>query len=147
MRNSSTRTASGGFPKSVRPDIARADDPVFIPDSWVVGVKIPDNTIWSLVKNGELNGFSLDGFGVRVPTVVEYDLPECIVGETDTVDGHKHTFFVKYGEDGTFLGGSTDAGPDGHMHLILRGTVTEDASGHGHRFSFVEGVVNAKSKV
>lgn len=127
--------------------IARADDTVFIPDSWVVGVKIPDVAHWELVKSGELNGFSLDGFGVRVPKVLEFDLPDYLIGETDEVEAHKHKFFVKYDESGNFLGGMTDAGPDGHIHPILRGTITEAVNGHGHRFSFVEGFSNAQSPV
>ena len=124
--------------------IARDDDTVFIPGSWVLGVKVPDPEIWALVKSGELNGFSFDGVGVRVESVLEIEMPEVIEGETDEVLGHKHTFFVKYDRDGNFLGGLTGPGPDGHVHKILRGTVTEDTDGHAHRFSFVEGVLNAQ---
>lgn len=124
--------------------IAREDDPVFIPGAWVIGVKVPDPEIWALVKKGELNGFSFDGMGLRVETTLEIDMPEVIHGLTEPVDGHVHTFEVRYSEDGAFLGGVTDQGPDGHTHKILRGTVTEDASGHGHRFSFVEGVLGAQ---
>ncbi len=45
--------------------IARDDDSVFIPGSWVMGVKVPDRGVWQMVKSGELNGFSLDGYGTR----------------------------------------------------------------------------------
>ncbi|MCO5157866.1 MAG: XkdF-like putative serine protease domain-containing protein [Aquamicrobium sp.] len=123
--------------------IAREGDLTFIPGSWVLGVKVPDPEIWSLVKSGELNGFSLDGFGVRVETVLEIDMPDLLQGETLEVEGHRHRFFVKFDRDGNFLGGHTDV-VDGHMHRILRGTVTEDAFGHAHRFSFVEGVLSAQ---
>lgn len=124
--------------------IARSDDPLFIPGSWVLGVKVPDPTIWAMVKSGELNGFSFDGEGFRVETVLEVNMPELIEGETDEVVGHKHTFFVRYGEDGSFKGGITGPGPDGHVHKILRGTVTEVTDDHSHRFSFVEGVLCAQ---
>jgi hypothetical protein len=116
----------------------------FIPGSWVLGVHVPDNE-WALVKSGELNGFSMDGFGVRVETVIELDLPEMVTGKCDPgPDGYVHTFYVKFDEEGNFIGGETDAGPDGHRHKILRGTCTEVTNGHSHRFSFVEGVLGAQ---
>ena len=122
--------------------IARDDDPIFIPGSWVLGVHIPDPATWQLVKSGELNGFSLDGMGLRTPATFEVEMPELLKGETDKVGNHSHAFAVKFDEVGNFLGGQTTPGPDGHVHQIVRGTVTEPALGHSHRFSFVEGVLN-----
>ena len=124
--------------------IAREDDPIFIPGSWVIGVKVPDPAIWRMVKSGELNGFSLDGLGIRHETTFEIEMPELLKGETDSIGGHLHVFTVKFDEDGNFLGGVTDPGPNGHVHQIVRGTVTESADNHTHRFSFVEGVLNAQ---
>lgn len=124
--------------------IARADDPDFIPGSWVLGVKVPDPEVWALVKSGELNGFSFDGEGYRVETVLEIDMPDAIEGETVEERGHVHTFVVRYDQEGNFLGGVTGPGPDGHVHKILRGTVTETTDDHAHRFSFVEGVLCAE---
>jgi hypothetical protein len=124
--------------------IARDDDPIFIPGSWVIGVKCTDD-VWALVKSGELNGFSFDGVGFRVENFIELEIPPIIEGETDEANGHKHRFFVKYDEEGNFLGGWTDVGPDGSRHRILRGTVTEEDNGHAHRFSFVEGVLYAQA--
>jgi hypothetical protein len=124
--------------------IARDDDPTFIPGSWVLGVRVPDEE-WALVKSGELNGFSMDGFGVRVETVLEIEMPNRVTGECiKAEDGHTHMFWVKYDDEGNFVGGDTDEGPDGHRHKILRGTCTEVSNGHSHRFSFVEGMMNAQ---
>ena len=125
--------------------IARAGDPIFIPGSWVVGVKVPDQGIWQMVKSGELNGFSLDGYGTRTDAVFAVEMPELLKGETDRVADHTHSFAVKFDDAGNFIGGQTDPGPDGHVHKIERGTVTERAGWptHNHRFSFVEGVLNA----
>jgi hypothetical protein len=124
--------------------IARENDPTFIQDAWVIGVKVPDDETWGKIKKGELNGFSIDGLGVRVESVIEIDMPPFMTGETDEgQDGHKHMFYVKFDDEGNFLGGETDAAPDGHMHKILAGTVTETVNGHCHRFSFIEGVLNA----
>jgi len=124
--------------------IARDDDPIYIPGSWVIGVKVPDAAVWQMVKSGELNGFSLDGMGLRTDTVFEIEMPELLKGETDDVQGHKHTFTVKFDQEGNFLGGVTGPGRDGHVHKIDRGTVTDAANGHSHRFSFVEGVLSAQ---
>jgi hypothetical protein len=123
--------------------IARDGDPTFIPGSWVIGVKCADAE-WSLVKSGELNGFSLDGMAVRSPVVLDIEIPEILKGETSEVDRHSHTFFVKYDTSGNFLGGHTSAARDGHSHQIKSGTCTELSSGHSHRFSFVEGIVDIK---
>jgi hypothetical protein len=122
--------------------IARDGDPIFIPGAWVLGVKVPDPAIWSLVKSGELNGFSLDGSGVRVDRVIELELPDEIEGETEEAQSHRHTFVVRYDNAGNFLGGET-TGPFGHQHRIVKGTATEPAQGHSHRFSFIHGVFNA----
>ena len=70
--------------------IAQESDQVFIPGSWVLGVKVPDRSTWSLVKSGQLNGFSLDGQGVRVDTDFEIEMPETISGETEEAAGHKN---------------------------------------------------------
>jgi len=61
-----TQQPSGSY--VVESFIAREGDPTFIPGSWVLGVKVPDPQVWRMVKSGELNGFSLDGIGVRTPT-------------------------------------------------------------------------------
>jgi hypothetical protein len=124
--------------------IARPDDTIFIPESWVLGVKVPDQGVWKMVKSGELNGFSLDGMGIRKDTVFEIEMPEVLKGETDDVMGHRHKFFVKFDAGGGFLGGMTSSALDGHVHKIERGTVTEMTNGHNHRFSFVEGVLGAQ---
>ena len=137
-----SQTPSGSY--VVESFLARPDDSIYIPDSWVLGVKVPDAGTWGLVKSGELNGFSLDGIGVRTDTVFEIEMPELLKGETDDVKGHRHDFTVKFDDAGNFLGGRTSYGRDGHFHKIDRGTVTETVNGHSHRFSFVEGVLDAQ---
>jgi Putative phage serine protease XkdF len=123
--------------------VARDNDPDFIAGSWVIGVHVDDATVWAGVKDGTYNGFSLDGVGYRVPVVVEYDLPDELNGETTETNSHVHRFAVKFATDGTFLGGSTTPHPiDGHIHRIVKGTVTETVGGHNHRFSFLEGVLD-----
>lgn len=117
--------------------IARKGDPDFIEDAWVAGVKIYDPEIWELVKSGEINGFSLDGIGQGRETELEIEIPEIVKGETDIESGHSHVFQVRFDEEGNFLGGQTIDDSD-HTHLIKRGTITEIAKDHAHRFSFVE---------
>lgn len=124
--------------------IAREDDPIYIPGSWVIGVHVPDKETWGLIKSGELNGFSIDGTGHRVPGTLEFELPEVLEGLTTEADGHTHKFAVKYDGNG-FAGGFTDEGPDGHWHEIVRGTSTEVVKNHSHRFSFVEVITHAQN--
>jgi hypothetical protein len=125
--------------------VARPGDPDFIRDSWVLGVKIPDPEVWEQVKKRELNGFSIDGFAFRKATKLEIELPDVLEGETDEVQGHSHSFEVGFDDQGNFLGGATGPGPDGHVHAIVKGTLTETTDGHAHRFSFVEGVLSAQA--
>lgn len=118
--------------------IARKDDPDFIHEAWVAAVWVPDE-IWPLVKSGELGGFSMYGSGERTPTMITIEIPDngIIKGDTDTAEDHTHTYFVKYDDEGNFLGGETNA-VDGHSHKIIKGTTTEKADDHRHRFSFIE---------
>jgi hypothetical protein len=125
--------------------IARENDDTFLPGAWVIGVHVPDRSVWKMVKSGDLNGFSLDGMGLRTETIFEIEMPEVVKGETTETGGHTHTFFVKYDAEGNFRGGMTSPALDGHVHKIERGTVTEVTNGHSHRFSFVEGVLSAQS--
>jgi len=124
--------------------VAREGDPDFIAGAWVAAVKVEDQDLWDKIKKGELNGFSIGGRGFKKPTTIEVELPEVLKGETDEVAGHSHDFQVRFSDSGEFLGGSTGPGPDGHTHQIVHGTFTKEAQGHKHRFSFVEGILNAK---
>lgn len=98
-------------------------------------------------ESGELNGFSLDGFGLRTEKPIWVEKPEVLKGETTETRNHTHSFAVKFDPEGHFMGGMTNPGSDGHVHKIERGTVTEVGGSppHSHRFSFVEGVLHAKA--
>jgi hypothetical protein len=133
-REHDNRTFGAGIVESF---IARDDDPTFIPGSWVVGIHVPDAMTWSMIKQGYINGVSLDGEGDRLPRDISLNMPDWLTGETTTDMNHSHAFVVRYGSSGEFLGGETDI-VEGHKHEIVRGTVTEEADGHTHRFSFVE---------
>jgi len=124
--------------------IARDGDPVFIPGSWVAGVHIRDADTWEAVKKGEFNGFSVEASAKGRDVEIEIEVPEYVDGETSEVDGHTHKFRVFFDEEGNFLGGVTDDEQD-HQHEIIKGTVTEKAKGHTHRFSFYEVFLNGES--
>lgn len=119
--------------------IARKGDPDFSEGAWVLGVHIPNPEVWAKVKKGDINGFSMYGTGKRVERVLEIELPDdgILKGDTGEEAGHAHEFFLKFDEEGNFLGGETDK-VDGHSHRIVAGTVTETASGHSHRYSFMD---------
>lgn len=120
--------------------IARDDDELFIPGSWVVGVHVPDDATWARIEKGELNGFSLEALAWTEKGEVEVEIPPVIRGATSRVSDHEHQFFVSYDDKGVFQGGTTDS-QDGHVHLIKGGTVTEEAAGHTHRFSSVDNLL------
>ena len=117
--------------------IARDGDPTFIPGAWVIGVRVPDPGLWARIKKGELNGFSFEGIGLRAAATVQLDIPDSVSGQSQEAAGHCHRFVVAFDEAGCFLGGETDE-VAGHRHAIRKGTVTEDAAGHSHRYSFAE---------
>lgn len=120
--------------------IARKGDPDFIEGAWVVGMHIDNDEVWDRVEKGEINGFSVEALVTKHPQEVVLELPPIVRGLTfKGEDGHDHTFHVAYDSEGKFLGGRTD-NVDGHEHIIKRGTVTEEAEGHSHRFSHVEGL-------
>ncbi|MFO1157266.1 MAG: XkdF-like putative serine protease domain-containing protein [Reyranellaceae bacterium] len=117
--------------------IARDGDPAFIPGAWVIGVRVPDTALWDRIRKGELNGFSFEGVGLRAPATVQLDIPEQVSGQSQEAAGHSHRFVVAFDDAGRFVGGETDE-VQGHRHSIVKGTVTEDTAGHVHRYSFAE---------
>jgi len=118
--------------------IANEGDPIFVEGAWVVGIHVPDPELWAGIKNGELNGFSMEAMVQAEKKIIEFEVPDIIVGTTLSDDtGHTHEYTVKFDEQGNFLGGSTDV-VDGHVHPIVKATVTGETEGHTHKFSIVE---------
>ena len=117
--------------------IARPGDPDFIAGSWVVGMHVLSPAVWDLVEKGELNAISMYGSGSRDNAIVELEIPDdgVIKGETHSHTNHSHEFFLQFDAGGKVLKGQTSPGPDGHVHLIKGGTVTEMSAGHAHRYS------------
>jgi len=123
--------------------IARENDPDFIPDAWVIGVHVADNVVWQKVKSGELNGFSMEALVHSHRKVIEIEVPDEIIGKTAMEEDHEHEFSVHLDDKGQFMGGRTNM-VNGHIHEIHKGTTTEKAMGHVHRYSFVE-AINAQA--
>lgn len=119
--------------------IAQKGDPNFLEGAWVVAVHIPDQGLWNSIKKGEINGFSMEAMVHKLPQDVEIEIPPVVSGLTSKSEDHEHKFYVTYNSDGQFLGGMTDI-VQGHSHSITRGTKTELANGHNHRFSSVDEV-------
>jgi hypothetical protein len=119
--------------------IARAGDSDFIEGSWVVCCHVNDDATWEAIKRGDLNGFSVEALVRKEATLVEVEIPENVTGTTSEVDAHTHTFSVRFGLEGSFLGGNTDT-VKGHSHTITAGTITDISKGHRHRFSSVDNI-------
>lgn len=137
-RNHDSKTVEATVVESF---IARKGDPDFIADAWVAGVHIRDAEVWDSVKKGDINGFSVEGGAIGRNTEIEIEVPEQLGGATNEVEGHEHRFTVFFDDEGQFLGGHTDE-VNGHSHQIVKGTVTEQAAGHRHRFSYYEGLID-----
>lgn len=119
--------------------IAREDDTIYLPESWVIGMHVPDAEMWAAIKSGEINGFSIEALVQMKQKVVEIEIPDVIEGRTAKTEDHDHRFEVRFDDEGNFIGGATSV-ENGHHHEIRRGTVTEAHDGHTHRYSFAEAV-------
>lgn len=130
--------------------VARKDDLTFIPGSWVVGVRVNDDQVWEAVKSGEFNGFSMQAKVFTKQVEVEIEVPEEVEGTTERASdnpegGHRHTYKVRFDENGQMIGGQTDA-VEGHYHVITSATLTgppvrngiPEDGGHTHRYSFLD---------
>lgn len=105
--------------------------------SWVLGVKIEDNEIWSRIKKGELNGYSFEAMVSKMPAVVDIEMDLDMLSVTGDAEGHNHLYFLELNEQGLIIGGITSM-DKGHRHVIERGTATEKAGApgvppHAHR--------------
>jgi hypothetical protein len=105
--------------------------------AWVIVMYVDDSNVWDAIKANELNGFSMEASGYSRDVEVEIDVPEYVIGETLPEDGHAHKFVAFFSADAKMTGGETDAGPDGHTHILIRGTITEPSSGHAHKYRSV----------
>ena len=113
--------------------IARANDPDFAEGSWVLGVKIEDPDVWAKVENGDLNGFSFEALVKPRTVVADVEVMQDNFGRTVKSADHDHLFFVELNDDGRVTRGRTNT-VNGHNHEIKRGTATEVAENHSHRY-------------
>ncbi len=117
--------------------IVRKGDPDFPEDSWVLGVKVPDD-VWEKVLSGDLNGFSLAGPASKSPARVIIEIEKQIVGTTaestvDVLPAHKHNYVINYNKEGRVVSGKTDSVLE-HFHVIKAETACEKSLDHSHRF-------------
>jgi hypothetical protein len=122
--------------------IVRDGDPDFpIPGAWVAGVHCPD-PVWLKVKNGELNGFSMEAIAYRDAKECEMEFPQSLKGITTKEDDHEHEFEIFFAPDGSFAGGRTsiaiDSSGRSHYHAVQKGVITEETNEHAHRFAILE---------
>lgn len=121
---------NGSYP--IESFVARDNDPDYPEGAWVLGVKVEDDSVWRLVKSGELNGFSFQALVRKLPAVVEVEVNPQQTGVTESSNGHTHLFFVEINPDGRIVRGRTTT-DNGHAHDIVAGTATSEENGHSHR--------------
>ncbi len=119
---------------------AREGDTEFIPGSWVVGMHIADEDLWARVLAGDINGFSYEALVSFTQATLVVDDDGTRQGTTSPAieDGHTHEFAVLVGEDNRPISGGTST-DHGHSHTITKHTVTDEAAGHVHRYTLVQG--------
>jgi hypothetical protein len=120
--------------------IARDNDEEFIPGSWVVAMRINNDSMWQDVLNGNINGYSYEALVSMLPATFAMidDGVRMGITEPDPIDGHVHEFVVFVDENNRPVGGGTTE-TDGHEHPISSHTITDEAAGHTHRYNLVEG--------
>jgi hypothetical protein len=123
---------NGSYP--VQSFIARKGDPDYAEGSWVLGVKITDETLWKEIVDGKINAFSMEIYVRKIPATVQYELTPTQVGKTEPAeDGHFHYFVAEIDESGRIIKGKTSIS-SGHSHEIELNSVTETENNHAHRF-------------
>jgi len=118
--------------------IARAGDPTFVEGSWVVGMRVEDDDLWSQILSGEINGYSYEALVSTITAVLEYEDDNYRTGTTepDVTDGHTHTFAIWVNDDNRPIAGGTSEN-GGHSHTITSHTVTDESEGHVHRYTIL----------
>lgn len=105
--------------------------------SWVATTKVQDKAVWRKVKNGSLNGYSMEIMSYMVNHKAEITYDAWVMGETqpDPFDGHTHLYLIKMDANGNIEQGFTSyGGPDNHRHTISRMSVTDPYNATTHRF-------------
>ena len=116
--------------------IARKGDPDFEEGAWVATTKVNDPTVWKLIKDGRINGYSFEILTYRQDLVVEIEYKSWYYGFTDPDphDRHTHPFIVRLDDNGEIIPTMTGLGSDGSApHPITKSNLTGAASGHTHR--------------
>jgi len=129
--------------------VTREDDPVFSPFAWVVGIYLPMEA-YQLYLDGQLNGFSPYGTATVNEQDVELVIPDVLEGVTAKAGEplHDHTYVVNLDDDGKPYSGVTSPNPDdGHVHTILKHTVTELAGDpqHKHHYDIINDLYSSNS--
>ena len=120
--------------KPVESFIARKGDADYTEGAWVLGVKIDDVDVWASIRGGDLNGFSMESLVIKKRAIAIVETIIDNVGVTEESCDHVHTFYVELDENGLVVKGITSKAGDGHFHDISRGTATDDANDHSHRY-------------
>lgn len=113
--------------------IAREGDPDFKEGSWIVAIKIEDDSVWDLAKRGILNGFSYEAKAYKVPAVVPFEAIAYTTGVTEETEDHSHVLYAEFNDAGLITKGYTSI-DNGHSHTISGASATDIVNGHAHRF-------------
>lgn len=120
----------------------------FIKGAWVVAAKVYDDELWSRIKKGELNGWSLDGKGYLQSGKAKVPVIRLIEGTTEAstsedISPHAHNIEIHFDDQVRLIPTTTksivslseDDRVPAHVHDIQTTTATEEELGHAHRFN------------
>lgn len=122
----------------IRTYIALKNDPDNYPEgAWIGECKINSDSDWEAVKQGKINGYSVEISTIKVDVNIAAERMIKAVGTTelslDTVlPTHIHQVTIKFDENGKVSGYSCSTAL-GHSHSITKCTATNQELGHSHR--------------
>ena len=118
--------------------IALPDDPDGYPaGSWVGLCKVYDDELWSRVKRGEINGFSIQAKAVEVAFDCVVNMVQRAEGATETstndtlLPHHTHEVVITFDAKGSVIPCETSE-VLGHKHTVYYSTATQEVFEHSH---------------
>lgn len=115
--------------------INKEENSLWKENEWVLALKINDEMVWDLIKDGKINGYSVALKAKRKKELAEVEYKTHNFTKSQETDNHFHYVFYELDKTtGKLINGRTNE-VDGHYHTIESGTATQESNGHSHRYN------------
>ena len=114
--------------------IARAGDPEYQEGDWVLAVKVEDERVIEMFKQGELSGFSYQAMLFKEEVTKQVEVTRFEIFYTERTLDHTHIVVLLYDQNGEFIGGITNP-VKGHYHTSINPSHVMIEGNHGHRIN------------